>query len=142
MDTFEHGEFLPIQVEDTSTELAEIGSISDIEEDYQKTRTNIYDLLEKGKEGLEVALSMVSATESPRSIEVFSTLLRTLADTNLQLLEIQKKHHDMSVATKVIQQENATNINNQTINQTVFAGTTSDLAKLLATMKEKDYEPK
>ncbi len=140
METFEHNEFLPSVVEETSKDLAEIEPKNTLEEDYQKTRTNIYDLLEKGKEGLEVALNMVSATESPRSIEVFSNLLRTLADTNLQLLEIQKKHHDISSATKVIQQENATNINSQTINQTVFAGTTADLAKLLKSMKDKENE--
>jgi hypothetical protein len=140
MENFEQyeDETLPILV-DTSKEVAVIDQISDKEEDYQKTRTNIYELIEKGKEGLEVALAMVQSTESPRSIEVFSTLLKTLADTNLQLLEIQKKKQDMSISSG--QNESETNIKNQTINQTaIFAGTTSELAKLLSEMKNNEIK--
>lgn len=135
MENFEQyeDESLPIVI-NQSNDIAVIDQISDKEEDYQKTRTNIYDLIEKGKEGLEVALAMVQSTESPRSIEVFSTLLKTLADTNLQLLEIQKKKQDMAINAGG--NDSDTNIKNQTINQTaIFAGTTSELAKLLSEMK-------
>jgi hypothetical protein len=140
MENFEQydDESLPMVI-NASNDVAIIDQISDKEEDYQKTRTNIYELIEKGKEGLEVALAMVQSTESPRSIEVFSSLLKTLADTNLQLLEIQKKKQDMTISSS--QNDLEPNIKNQTINQTaIFAGTTSELAKLLSEMKNNEIK--
>lgn len=140
----ENFEMIPLD-NDGPKELAEIVPIDDLEEDYQKTRTNIYELIEKGKEGLEVALNMVSATESPRSIEVFSGLLRILADTNLQLLDIQKKHHEINTSVKKVstieKQNDEQTINNGTINQTtIFAGTTAELGKILNEMKKNEHK--
>lgn len=128
MDEFEERD-IPL----CEAELATLPQVygSDQEEDYQKSRDNLYDLLEKGKDALNVALAMVEATESPRAIEVFSTLLKTLADTNLQLLDVQKKRKDIFTESS----GEGDVIKNQTINQTaIFAGTTAELLKAINSM--------
>lgn len=120
----------------SNTELTIVDQESSTDEDYKKSRDNIYELIEQGKEGIEVALAIAKDTESPRSIEVFFSGLKTLADINLQLLDINKKKIDASTAHS--RENEADVITNQTINQTaIFAGTTAELAKLLKDMKNE-----
>lgn len=122
-----------IVVDSISTELAEYTPPNDTEVDYQQVRSNIYDLLEKGNEGLDIALDIVKSTESPRAIEVLSTLLKTLTDTNLQLLDLQRKRQDLTTPS-----ENGTTQKIGTLNQTaIFTGTTAELATLLQDMQNK-----
>lgn len=101
-------------------------------QDIANARDNIYELIDKGKEGLDIALNIVQSSESPRAIEVFSTLIKTLTDVNMQLIDIHKK------AEPSVKKEEIETIKQQTINQTaIFAGTTAELAKLLNGMKNE-----
>jgi hypothetical protein len=104
---------------------------SDIEQDLEKTRTNLFKLLEKGEDALDGILAVAQQSESPRCYEVFSSLLKNLADINHQILDIHKKKGDI-IKTPSKQEEQSP----QVINNSLFIGSTAELQKLLKSKKE------
>jgi hypothetical protein len=89
-------------------------------EDYDVARENLKRLIATGSLGLEGILKVASESDSPRAYEVLATTLKTLADINVNLMDISAKH---AQTTKV-------SVNNQT-NNSIFVGTTKDLQALL-----------
>ena len=64
---------------------------NEFKEDYEKSRENLYQLLDTGKDAVEGILEVAKETDHPRAYEVVGQLLKTVTDTNIQLLEIQQK---------------------------------------------------
>jgi hypothetical protein len=106
----------------------------DISDDLIKTRDNLFSLLEKGEDALDNILSVAKQSESPRCYEVFSSLLKNLADINHQILDIHKKKQELD-KTK-IKPENSSN-NPQIINNSLFVGSTNELQQLLANTRKE-----
>jgi GTP cyclohydrolase II len=100
---------------------------NEFKEDYEKSRENLYQLLDTGKDAVEGILEVAKETDHPRAYEVVGQLLKTVTDTNIQLLEIQQKRIDIENAEV---KQGDTNIQNA-----LFIGSTADLQKL---MKERD----
>lgn len=88
--------------------------------DYDFARDNLKTLLNTGSQGLEGILKVASESDSPRAYEVLATTLKTLADINVNLMDLAAKQ---AQATKV-------NVQNTT-NNSIFVGTTKDLQSLL-----------
>jgi hypothetical protein len=108
---------------DSNTEKSkniEVAGNSAASEDYDFARENLKRLIATGSMGLEGILKVASESDSPRAYEVLATTLKTLADINVNLMDVSAKH---AQATKV-------NVNNQT-NNSIFVGTTKDLQALL-----------
>ncbi len=108
---------------DSNTEKSkniEVAGNSAASEDYDFARENLKRLISTGSMGLEGILKVASESDSPRAYEVLATTLKTLADINVNLMDVSAKH---AQATKV-------NVNNQT-NNSIFVGTTKDLQALL-----------
>ena len=93
---------------------------SDVSEDYDFARKNLYDVIGKGNEALDYLLELAKASEHPRAFEVVGQLTKTLIDANTNLLDIQKKVKELS---KTDSPQNVTNA--------LFVGSTSELQKLL-----------
>ena len=100
---------------------------NEFKEDYEKSRENLYQLLDTGKDAVEGILEEAKETDHPRAYEVVGQLLKTVTDTNIQLLEIQQKRIDIENAEV---KQGDTNIQNA-----LFIGSTADLQKL---MKDRD----
>lgn len=102
--------------------------VDNIRKDYEISRDNLEDFMDKGKEGLEVALEMAKSLESPRAIEVFSTLLKTVSDINKQYLELRdsKISAEINVEKKLSMQNGGTTINNNAY----FIGNMDEINKL------------
>ena len=64
---------------------------NEFKEDYEKSRENLYQLLDTGKDAVEGILEVAKETDHPRAYEVVGQLLKTVTDTNIKLLEIQQK---------------------------------------------------
>jgi len=90
--------------------------------DYKYARENLYTIIEKGQESLNTLVDVAQQSQHPRAFEVVSQLVKTLSDTNKDLLEIQKK---VKVIKKDIpdQPQNVTNA--------LFVGNTSELQKMI-----------
>ena len=97
--------------------------------DYEYARGSMITVIEKGNEALSDMLSVAQQSQQPRAYEVVATLLKTIADTNKDLLELQKKHKDI---------ENMDGPQTpQKINNNLFVGSTSELQKLIKQQNEQ-----
>lgn len=97
----------------------------DIHNDYQYARENLYDVIEKGTDALNTLVDLANQSQSPRAFEVVSTLIKTLSDTNKDLLEVQSK------LKKLREDEAPKNVTNA-----LFIGNTAELQKLIKDRKE------
>jgi hypothetical protein len=93
---------------------------SDIDSDFEFARNNIRELAEKGKAAVDNILQVASATDHPRAYEVAANLLKSMADINKDLIELQKKKRDLTPQKEQPQ---------ITVDKAVFVGSTSDLIK-------------
>ena len=101
-------------------------------DDYEKSRENLDELLEKGKSAFDDILSIAKETEKGRDFEVAATMLKTIVDANEKLLDMHKKVREISNYSKT-KEESKTNIKNA-----IFVGSTKDLAKMVKDLKEND----
>ena len=95
----------------------------DIRKDYEYTRANLYSLIEKGQEAINVIMELAGEGGSPRAYEVAGQLIKSVADTTDKLIDLQKKLKDV--------EEDAVKTTSNVTNNAVFVGSTSELQKLL-----------
>jgi hypothetical protein len=95
----------------------------DNDSDFELARHNIRAILDKGNDALDELISVASQSQHPRAYEVLSTMIKTLADTNKDLLTIAKTKKELDGDTQTQQ--------TKTINNNLFVGSTSELQKLL-----------
>jgi len=95
--------------------------------DYEYARRNLYDIIEKGSAALEDIVDVAKQSESPRAYEVLTNLLKTLAETNKDLLELAKKDKELKRDDVVPE--------NKTINNNLHI-TSADLLKLIKNNNE------
>tara|TARA_R100001443_G_scaffold33005_4_gene47005 strand:- start:4966 stop:5394 length:429 start_codon:yes stop_codon:yes gene_type:complete len=102
----------------------------DIEKDYEYTRGNLYSIIEKGQEAINGILELAQDSEMPRAYEVAGQLIKSVSDATDKLMDLQKKLKDVEEETKIK--------GPSTVNNALFVGSTSELAKLL----KNGIEPK
>jgi|TARA_R110000868_G_scaffold356904_1_gene618344 membrane-associated HD superfamily phosphohydrolase len=91
--------------------------------DYEYSRDTLYDLIQKGRNALEDMIEVARESEHPRAFEVLSGLIKNVADVNDKLMDLNKKHKDIS--TKETLQIPGSTTNN------LFVGSTTELQKML-----------
>jgi translation initiation factor IF-3 len=94
------------------------------DDDYEYARNNLKGLIENGKEVMQNIMFVAKESESPRSYEVVGQLIKTLADTNKDLLDIAKKSKELRSDKE--EKSGDTNITNA-----LFVGSTTELQKFL-----------
>jgi hypothetical protein len=93
-----------------------------IDQDYKTARETYHDLIEKGREGLEYMMEIAKESEHPRAFEVLATMIKTISDTNGELMKHNKIRNDIN--KKEEKPEGVTNNN-------LFVGTSAELQKLI-----------
>jgi len=106
-------------------------SIKDIElnQDYQRVRGNLKDIIESGSIALEGILTVAAETESPRAYEVAAQIIKNVADVNKDLIEMHNK-------MKNIQKESGNQSAGSITNNTLFVGSTKDLQKFIKDQRD------
>jgi len=104
-----------------------------LDDDYNYSRKTYYELLERGKESLDVMIEVARESEHPRAFEVLSNMMKQISEINDKLMDLNKKDKELSRP----QQEE---IKRMTQNN-IFLGSTSELQKLLKQEKEIDVTP-
>jgi hypothetical protein len=94
-----------------------------IDDDFEYARDNLRHFIERGKEAMEDALYLAKDVESPRAFEVVGQLIKTLAETNKDLLELSKKVKEIKHKEEDKQPSHVTNA--------LFVGSTAELQRLL-----------
>ena len=110
------------KVEDTSTEIKKLSDNKDLQNDYEYSRGQLYNLVEKGQEAINGILDVAQNSDHPRAYEVAGNLIKNVADITDKLVDLQGKMKD-------INQEKKQTTNNVT--NAMFVGSTSELQKML-----------
>ncbi len=113
------------KVEDTSTEIKKLSDNKDLQNDYEYSRGQLYNLVEKGQEAINGILDVAQNSDHPRAYEVAGNLIKNVADITDKLVDLQGKMKD-------INQEKKKTTNNVT--NAMFVGSTSELQKMLKEM--------
>jgi len=96
-----------------------------IDADYEYARENLKLFIEQGKVAMENIIFLAKEGESPRAYEVVGQLIKTLSDTNKDLLDLGKKVKDLKNKKDDTQQPS------QHITNALFVGSTAELQKLI-----------
>lgn len=117
------------EIIEAETSVISVDTANKIEDDYDTTRENLRELLIKGKEALETALTVAKQSEHPRAFEVVGGLMKQLADINQQLMDIHQQK-------KKLEEPSKTQSNKNTTNNAIFVGSTAELSKMLNNMNK------
>jgi len=96
-----------------------------IDADYEYARENLKLFIEQGKVAMENIIFLAKEGESPRAYEVVGQLIKTLSDTNKDLLDLGKKVKDLK------SKKDDTAQPAQHITNALFVGSTAELQKLI-----------
>ena len=99
---------------------------TDLTSDYDFSREQYHNIIEKGNEALVELLTIAKEGEQPRAFEVATQLMNSLAATTKELLILQKTKKEVEGTSKPTKNEN-----------NLFIGSTSELQKLLDMKKKK-----
>jgi hypothetical protein len=110
------------------------GEEKKIKDDYETSRDTYMELIDNGKRGLDLMMEVARESEHPRAFEVLSGMIKNVADVTDKLMDLQKKHKDITKPAE----EAAKGVTNNN----VFIGSATDLQRMLAEPpQEKDITP-
>ena len=103
----------------------------DKDNDYEYTRETLYDLIEKGREGIEEMIEVARQSEHPRAYEVLATLIKDTAQTSEKLMDLHRKiqHLDQMMLPAPEKSGNTTN--------NLFIGSTTELQRMLKDLNDE-----
>lgn len=99
-----------------------------IDNDYKYSRDTYYELVEKGKQSLELMIEVARESEHPRAFEVLSGMIKNISDVNDRLMDLNKKKKDIDKKDEIKKIASTTN--------NLFVGSTTELQKLLKNESE------
>jgi hypothetical protein len=99
-----------------------------IDNDYKYSRDTYYELVEKGKQSLELMIEVARESEHPRAFEVLSGMMKNISDVNDRLMDLNKKKKEIDKKDDIKKVANTTN--------NLFVGSTTELQKLLKNESE------
>ena len=104
--------------------------------DFDYTRETLYDLINKGREGIEEMIEVAKQSEHPRAYEVLAKLIKDTADTSSQLMDLHKKVKEidkiMAPNSSLQELPNGNTTNN------LFVGSTTELQRMLKELNKED----
>lgn len=114
---------------------AKSDSIDSLEKQREYVKANIIALIEKGTKALDNVIKIAESTEVAKDFNAVTDLLKTLVDTNMTLLECEVVHKP-----KIDPTQPPATATEQITNNTVFVGSTQDLAALLKNPAGSTYQ--
>lgn len=106
------------------------------DKDYEYARDNMYSVIEKGTTALEELLGVATQSQHPRAYEVLATTMKTLIDANKELVALSKSKVEEEKLNDDTQQVSSKGVTNNNL----FVGTTHDLLKVLAGMRNNGQQ--
>jgi hypothetical protein len=125
IDTFEQKPIEIKKIEDTSDDKKE--------SDFDLARDTLRDLIAKNNAVIDDIVSLARSSETARPFEVAGQLLKTQSEIAKGLVDLHKQKKD-------IEKDDQEKI--QTQNNIVFAGSTSDLMKMISSERAKTIDVK
>ena len=123
------GDIVPTESTEVGISKPERHERNDIEKDYEYTRGNLYSIIEKGQEAINGILELAQDSEMPRAYEVAGELIMSVSDATDKLMDLQKKLKDVEEEKQKVP---------STVNNSLFVGSTAELAKMLKSVNVED----
>jgi len=111
-----------------ATESIVLENETEVNNDFQYARENLYKVSELGNKALESMIDIAQSSEHPRAFEVLATLMKQMTDAQKDLLTLREKQNRITGKT----QESPNSVTNA-----LFVGSTAELQKML---KKNDNE--
>jgi hypothetical protein len=102
----------------------QVPSGSEVQEDFDYSRKNYQELLEKGSLALDGILEVAKESQHPRAYEVAATMMKNLADMTDKLMQLQKQRKELEGGKDSTIAPTSVNVE-----KAVFVGSTADLLK-------------
>ncbi len=122
-------DIVPVEKPEVVTPVDTTSTKEQLKKDYEYTRGHLYSLVEKGQEAVDGILELAQESDQPRAFEVAGQLIKHVGDVADKLVDLQKKVNEIENPKKDKQ------VN--TTNNTMFVGSTADLAKFLKQERDK-----
>ena len=122
-------DIVPVDKPEVVTPVDTTSTKEQLKKDYEYTRGQLYSLVEKGQEAVDGILELAQESDQPRAFEVAGQLIKHVGDVADKLVDLQKKVNEIENPKKDKQ------VN--TTNNTMFVGSTADLAKFLKKQRDK-----
>lgn len=103
-------------------------------EDFTFSRANIREVIENGTDAIAKLAVIADQSQNPRAFEVLAKLMDTVVNASRQLLEAQQQIRTIDKASVPQDEEARKNVTNN-----LFVGSTAELQKLLADMKNNQF---
>ena len=124
-----NSDIVPVDKPEVVTPVDTASTKEQLKKDYEYTRGHLYSLVEKGQEAVDGILELAQESDQPRAFEVAGQLIKHVGDVADKLVDLQKKVNEIENPKKDKQ------VN--TTNNTMFVGSTADLAKFLKQQRDK-----
>lgn len=102
--------------------------------DFEYSRSNLYEMIEGGKEAMFKLAEIASSSQHPRAFEVYGKLMDTMIHANEKLLDMQEKIRDIKHADSPVNEKAKSVTNN------LFVGSTAELQRMIKDMNKKPDE--
>ena len=102
------------------------------DDDYEYTRETLYDLIEKGREGIEEMIEVARQSEHPRAYEVLATLIKDTANTSEKLMDLHRKIQTIDQMMLPAPKQESSTTNN------LFIGSTTELQRMLKDLNNEN----
>ena len=99
-----------------------------VKNDFEYARKNMYDIIEQGHEAIARLMDIADQSQHPRAYEVIANLIKTMADTNKDLLGLTKQKKELIDKEEAPQQQVTNNL---------FVGSTAELQQMLQKKAEE-----
>ena len=98
------------------------GSTAEVDIDYNYSRENFYNLIEKGSDAIDGILEVAKESDHPRAFEVAGQLIKTVSEVTERLADLQEKMKKL----KEVPDTGPKNVTNA-----LFVGSTHELQKMI-----------
>ena len=99
-----------------------------VKNDFEYARKNMYDIIEQGHEAIAKLMDIADQSQHPRAYEVIANLIKTMAETNKDLLGLTKQKKELITKEEAPQQQVTNNL---------FVGSTAELQQMLQKKAEE-----
>ena len=112
----------------TMNQLMNIAQDDSASADFEIARANIHAMVDTAKDSIATLAEIASQSQHPRAFEVLAKLIDTTVNANKALVDLQAKIREIQAVDMPINGA-------QTINNNLFVGSTTELQKMIAEMK-------
>ena len=119
-----------IPKKESKMEIVPASTSQQLKKDYEYTRGNLYSLIEKGQEAVDGILEVAQSSDQPRAYEVAGQMIKHVGDVADKLADLHKKVNE-------IENPKGSSADKQVTNNTMFVGSTAELAKFLKSKQDK-----